>query len=584
MGRPSWLRRVGSFDNSRDEFRRGGGGFEQVFVVDLDHYDVGTVPSRVAYEGTPYWPTAIELRFRDAPVGRYRLVLDLLSDETPAVAVVRIADVVLGFLNRGPGQLDHWEFDFSVTDAAERGVTVEVISGGQVTFDAMRLEAVGPLGVVHQITEAVGHLAAIDEVLAYETAAGTVRERRTWTLQSDSPWVSVVMHRDHGARSWTDRRVARLGPFLGLEPSAGSEAPPFVTGIEYRLPSCLLLRQASGSHPAIAILVHDAGPATTFEWLPTGEIVLLAAAQRRGDVNLALSFLVLDGLYNESHLELLHRELTPAPVPSLHVPPAGSARIENASSVPRIRVVRVEPSGDGPYLAGEVSAQGDERWWTTRPAQVRSSDGADLVKIYLQPQADALLCRWGFVRGVVRPGWESQHQVALADPPSRENCLVQVLKTGPWVFAPRIEYAEPFDSVVLDGAPWAYHDGRHVFLPNRRGTYQIAVRDVGVPQPRITRTWASIRRATIETDPAGGLRLEVLAEHPEHFHGSLPGDLSYVLEIDPSGYRLDRHSARSSVELPDPLEGNQLRPPAGDGFLIRITPGSSGFQFQPAAP
>jgi len=60
--------------------------------------------------------------------------------------------------------------------------------------------------------------------------------------------------------------------------------------------------------------------------------------------------------------------------------------------------------------------------------------------------------------------------------------MVNVLQISSFVFAPRVEFAEPFNAVFVDGKRWDYHDGRHVFLPNRRGMYRIAVRDGMPPQ------------------------------------------------------------------------------------------------------
>jgi len=96
---------------------------------------------------------------------------------------------------------------------------------------------------------------------------------------------------------------------------------------------------------------------------------------------------------------------------------------------------------------------------------------------------------------------------------------------------------EPFNAVFVDGKRWDYHDGRHVFLPNRRGMYRIAVRDGMPPRPRITRTWAALSRAELREDDSG-LALELDVGHPEGRLDPHTVGLSYYLQIETFGWIL----------------------------------------------
>jgi hypothetical protein len=55
-----------------------------------------------------------------------------------------------------------------------------------------------------------------------------------------------------------------------------------------------------------------------------------------------------------------------------------------------------------------------------------------------------------------------------------------------------VEFAQPIASATVDGQPWHYFDDRYLFLPQRRGTYDVGV-TYGMPDtPRLVATFAPV--------------------------------------------------------------------------------------------
>jgi hypothetical protein len=154
----------------------------------------------------------------------------------------------------------------------------------------------------------------------------------------------------------------------------------------------------------------------------------------------------------------------------------------------------LNPSGE-PYMAAETDAQG-ERWWTVRGAQPIRDGEADLLKVYTAPGSDAKVQPYGFIDGVVKPGWGCQNVLGILDAPTPTRCEVKVVKTGPFIFAPRVEWKTAFSSVRVNGEPWRYFEGRSVMLPNRPGRYVIEIEPgEEANAPHLARTAMSVQRA-----------------------------------------------------------------------------------------
>lgn len=195
--------------------------------------------------------------------------------------------------------------------------------------------------------------------------------------------------------------------------------------------------------------------------------------------------------------------------------------VAGEASFPRERLVRVQNPAKGPYFVKEGG------WWRVRGAQplheseeawrayldaydawVPKADpesipelpyGDDLVRVHLAPGDAPALQPWGYIDGHARPGWGSQMQMLLGEV-SATGCTARVLTVTPYVYAPRVDFADRFTEARVNGAPWAYHDGRHVFLPQRPGDYLIEVARGGEATPTVATTTASVERARFEGD------------------------------------------------------------------------------------
>lgn len=217
-------------------------------------------------------------------------------------------------------------------------------------------------------------------------------------------------------------------------------------------------------------------------------------------------------------------------------------------------------------------------WWTVRGAQREGK--RDLVKWYRRKAnrdvaQDMQANDWlpnGF-----RPGWGCQYVLAIAAGSSPGHCRVKVIKNGPFLFAPRVEYEQPIRSVRLNGKDWRYFDEHNIFLPNQPGLYKIKVENGSCDVPTLARTWLSV--STCSWDEASKT-LHIEAELPAWYRRPLPGELRYAALV------LSRSWELQDVGGAEVLPLEQYRASRRDiermkqkGFMMLLDPGSANLRF-----
>ncbi|MBI4584844.1 MAG: hypothetical protein HY717_12585 [Planctomycetes bacterium] len=376
------------------------------------------------------------------------------------------------------------------------------------------------------VLERGGYRAVLQSEVRLRSEKAPAMEILTYELISDTPYLTVTIENDVKEPGFALANVLSSGGFDEIL----VDGRPVREGGSLPVPEIAVLRDSSGLRPDTALLFLKAPAGSALEWQPGGAL----AVRRMSPQPLRIALAVPADLYTKEQLPLLAKHLsTPAPVLPWN---AGPMKVANRSGLPVVEVVALRGADGRPYLVEE------EGWWTFRGAQSSKRwQGTDLVKVYLQPAAEVAIQPWDFIRGVVRPGWGCQYLLAFLDVRTRSeggSCRVKVLAETPLVFAPRIEFAWPVAEVALDGAPWHYFAGRHVFLPqNRGGEYEVEARP-GKPRfPHLSRTFANVTSMEFSHDRltvrAGappwrpkmpeGLRLTAQVEHPAHELGEIEG-------------------------------------------------------------
>jgi len=378
-------------------------------------------------------------------------------------------------------------------------------------------------------------------VLRQHLQMDACEEIRTFTAESDTPYLRLKVERTarNGAPALTTAIGAGLYDRLQAEPAGAA------------VPDRLLLSDSAGRHPDVAVLVLARGGLTGFRFRAHRELELLAAS---GAHAFEIAFALPRGLYEGDALGHL-REFLARPEERVALDAAGACVVENRAPIPVVKVVRVSGAGEKPYQIHEFGR------WAFRGAQPSLlHPGEDYVKCYLPAGGSARLQRYGWMDGVARPGWGCQHTIAISDCRRRDGAVAltaRVRDVTAFLFAPRIRLRGPLASVRVDGRPWRYFDGAHVFLPNRPGRYRVEVEEGAAAGPHLARTGAHI-----ESCELSGATLR--------FEARLP----IWVESTPEGFwfsALIRHPGRKLTGL---RGATLVRGKEREASIVSFTPGA----------
>lgn len=552
---------VGMVDGSGAEFR-GEGGYGRRCRCDAR---ASGFPAKIGYETWPAWPHEIEFAF-EADAGRYNLEIYHLPAAYACTMEVEVDGCRAGCYFPQVGMSGRQVLPFGLTRPgrhalllrAQKAETDGRRSDGQPgmahAFDAVIIRRVAGDGVTHEHPLAAGHVAALDEMVVKD-AKGRYRQRRSYRVCSDTPALRVHIASEAPEPTAWEIRIALPG-YDGPEPLSGGG---------YRL-------AAPGTgRPALCLFLLDGEP----EGVARRGDDLVVVTRKMARSELALGFLIDDGLYPPADLSGLRAALFD-PVETIEV---GEAATEHwgRHAVAVCRVVRIEHPTGRPYQVAEWNRDG-ERFWLARGAQAHGD--VDFLKLYMQPGRAAKVQAYGFIEGVVKAGFGCQYMMAIKDTVRPGTCEVEVVKTGPFVFAPRLEWRHPFDTARLNGAPWRYFDAPLVYLPNRPGRYVVEVEVTGMEAPTIGRTFLDVRRAAWD---AQACALELETTMPHWWEGPLPGDIGYTVQIlsssyEPIGVEGDGEVIRWSEYRARPADVAVM---SARGAVLRMRPGKAWVRFRP---
>ena len=329
---------------------------------------------------------------------------------------------------------------------------------------------------------------------------------------------------------------------------------PYDTAVDIPLSdteNIFTLEDSSSSKPTLVVLFLERGNIVSLRWIPSEALIFESPA--RPEEQIGLGFVVPAFRYSLDDMPLLREAMMDEDVPLQLTDDRVS--VTNKYPLPLVRTVRVSQPDNRPYLVQEYG------WWMFRGANPSAREKEiDFLKVYLNPKGTAEILRYGFIDGVVKPGWGCQYMLALKDvmvTASGASCTARVTSVTPLIFSPRVHFKEPFTAARVNGSSWHYFDDEFVYLPNRAGDYHVEViRQDRPPAPRIIRTFASV--ASTEWT---GSELVIKAALPPHAD-KLPPDLQLYAALEMTGLRVTK------------IRGGEVTRTLPDGIVISFRPGT----------
>ena len=547
---------IGALDGSSAEFK-GAAEYGKLYRTSTQ---AASFPAELRYERENEFPQEVEVSFT-APAGRYDLEIHTLPVEYPSTMEVEVDGRFIGVYFPTPGDKNLHVLPVSLGGSGEHTLLLRVqkadtrgnrrdgAPGLAHAFDALLLRNAAPQCVVHDFPIGVGHLAVLKETVL-KNPAGTYRQTRSYIVDNDSPmfWVEIESDAPQSTAWEVEFDASSFGAMVQVDKHL------------YRLPG-------KDGHPGL-VIVRFGEDAQKMEERD-GKVVLTTAKKTHSRCRLGL--LIDDGLYSEKDLPELHKAFD-EPRPEMTLVD-GRASYTNKLNIPRVVVARIDNVGSGPYFVAETNADG-ESFWLVRGAQPEKH--GDFLKLYLQAKGTAKVQAYGYIDGVVKPGYGCQYSLAIADSVSPGRCEVEVIKTGPFLFAPRVEFKDAFDTVRVNGKPWRYFDGQLVLLPNLPGRYVIEVEERGTDAPTLARTFLSVDSAEWS-----GNTLTLVTRAPHWWEGPLPGNIDYTAMLVAPGYTIEK------VEGGEMIAWNEFRASEDDvakmksrGAMLRLQPGTTRIHFK----
>ena len=406
-----------------------------------------------------------------------------------------------------------------------------------------------------EIREPGGHKAVIRSTSTMTVNRSKCEEIRHFSVGNDSPCLRLGIRRTVGGatqdigtaigaegydRLLIGKRVFRKDCLIGLTNLPDDE---------------FTLRDSRGLKPDLVVLILKRGRVKNLIWTLSKNLVLESPNVKEEEIELA--FVVPTDLYKRKDLIPLRKELRKETTIKVERTPK---KVRNRHPIPLSKVVKIADAGPDPYLVQEYG------WWFYRGAQPSKEDGkSDFLKLYLPPNGSAWVQREGFIKGLAKPGWGCQYILAMKDIAKIRggiSCTVNVFSVTPFIFAPRVAFSNPITRAEVNGRSWHYFDGNQLFLPNRKGLYELKVSHQGEVVPHISGTSACIDRTKWR-----GNAFTFSASLPP-WTKRIPPKLYFTASIKLSG--------RSFKDV----RGAELLRRMEDGILVRFKPGEIMMTFK----
>ena len=467
---------------------RGEGGYGREVRVGHGAFADPRVPSLLACDDTPRWPVRADFEWLPS-TGYHELQLRLRPERGASLVAIWLDDVLLRCVALPEvAQSVPVEVPVHVARSGARLLSVEVLAGHAVAIDAMNVRRTADVGVEADVVLPCGSLARLRET----SVSSYHEERLTLSTAADVPGFVLHVRCARATRGLQIERRLRLPGYRAVAGGSGDDG--------YRRP--FLLRSDDATRPDLCVVPLHLSRYERFE-PAVGEL------RWRGRVESGLSARVgfLFWPHGRGHEVLPHaaRMLATLDRP-LQVDLGRDGRASLASDLPlgHSSVLRVETAATTPFLVRERG------YWTVRGGQP-APDGGVFVRVFQTPGDVVELVAGAGVLARTRPGRGSQRLVALRDP-TPTSATVRVLQPSR-LSAPCIEMGADFDAVQVDGQPWAWFDGRTVFLPDRPGEYRVETVAHGGNDPHVRATGAPLvecrfdpvrRELILETGPVSG--------------------------------------------------------------------------------
>lgn len=439
--------------------------------------------------------------------------------------------------------------------AGEHTLELKVVEG---TIELKRVRLL-PAPVQHCWIERGGHRAVLDETVTRANDSGEpVRETRRYTIDNDCPWLRVDLTRERSGTDWSYSINAR-GYDTFVNNNAAMPAP-----VSTPPGNVIRFQDSAGVRPDLIVLLPDHALFEKIVWdAETGQ----ARLSFKADVDAATLYYVAPDVYSENELMRLVRVVS-IPLAELHVTdPGNSVAVRNRYDFPVTRTFVINNPKPGPYFVNE------QGWWFVRGAQPsREKPYFEFLKINAEPDSQPLIQAYGYIDDVVRPGWGCQNLVAVKDIAADEDgasCTARVMSATAYIFAPRVEFAQPFTNVRINGQPWPYFEDRFVFLPTRAGTYEVAVDNALPLRPRLICTSGMLHEGRWD-ETANTLTLKIGVQP---WTTKIPEAQDYYATILREGYTVESIEGATTADLePFKVKPEDLAVMTERGLTVRFTP------------
>jgi hypothetical protein len=523
-------KKIGIYDNSSAEFK-GEGVYEMIYTYDFDTQSAGDFPCGLSRDPDHKLPAGIEIKYSITEAGSYVLKVDHLSPETTSYIDIFVDGDFLGqyVASEEVSRESHY-FSFYLADTENHKIKLRLARGKGHKFDSLSIIKIPVQTIKYSFAEPGGQVAVLEEEIFTPGNSHNFIEKRIYTLVNDTPWMKLKIIRDNDA-------AKDMNTVLGCE---GYEQL-IVDGITYTtdtdfssVPDIMEFKDVDAVKPDLVMFILNSAGVSDVSWISDSRIILKSNSVTNETLEIAV--MIPTDLYTSDQYDTLKQAI----VNQEETIAIGGDQviINNPYSVPVTKIVKITDPDNGPYFIKEYEYNGSNEWWSFRGAQVSKSEpGKDFVKVYLQANKSATIQRYGFIDGVVKNGWGSQYHLSINSVQATDSgagCKVEVYSITPFLFAPRIEFAQDVKNVKIDGYNWYYFDENFVFLPNRPGTYEVEVNYSGEVKPHLTRTFAFINSGSMGWN---GERFNFTAAVPD-WVSQIPGDLKIAAAVSFPGYEI----------------------------------------------
>lgn len=430
---------------------RGEGGYGNQARVGFGVEDEHRTPALLAVDQAPRWPSSVVYEWQPTP-GYHELRVQLRGERGGSLVAIYLDETLLHCVaDRGNSRVPEVVVPVHIAAGGARELRLEILEGHSVAIDRLQLSRTGDVGVEAEVRVPAGSLAQLVE----RSSSSYHEERVTLTAMADLP--GFVMHTQcvKAARNLqVERRLSlpRYHKVTGSTPGDGETSR--------RLP--FVLTSKDRSVPDLCVVPLNMSRYDRLE-LEDGAVVWRGAPE----AGLAARVGFLFWPHGRGHEILRHArrmlEAVDRPV-EVDLGPDGQADLVSDLPIAQSRIVRVLTDQRMPLLVRERG------YWTYRGCQPATGGGVWL-RIHQQPGDTVRIVGGPNVLARTRPGPGSLRVVALQEPLPR-SVTATVLQPSR-LRAPSVVMASDFESVLVDGQPWSWFDGRTIYLPDVPGTYKI---------------------------------------------------------------------------------------------------------------